>query len=231
MIMKKKILSLALASAMALSFSTTAFAADDTVIQAPTATDGSYSAAVDVTTTVKTPTIKITVPSGSQVGLNPYKLSFTVGDADPSTDQVINIAQQIVNESDVPVSVGATIKATPNADGNAVLATAALTGKETTKSVFAYLDIEEGEVEDDAFPAYSKTAANQIIFGKTATTKTGLITLGVGNTTPTKASFKVCGAMATTPKVAWSDDDTVDFDITFTFDPQTAPAAAADSKD
>jgi hypothetical protein len=236
--MKKKLLSLALASAMVLSINTTAFAADTTVeapVASPVAADapagltaGSYAASVDVTTKVKTPTIKITVPSAIEVGLNPYGLEYEI-DSTKYTDQIANVEQEIVNESDVPVSIGATVSATVPAGSKATISSAEVKAAETKNAVFTYLEVAvpstEGVVKFG--DAYSSKATNQVVFAAKATTKTGLGTLKAGNSTAQTGKFKLFGSVAQNPTNAWTEDDKVDYTVVFAFVPQTAEAAPA----
>jgi hypothetical protein len=227
MIMKKKILSLALASAMALSLSTTAFAADTTTISSPEPSDGSYGASVEVTSDIKTPTISITVPGSTTVGLNPYKLEYEI-DSAKYTDQIASVEQTITNASDVPVTVGATVSAKLGDNSTASLATKAVSATETKKSIFTYLEVKEKAKEDDeaAFASsYATSNTNQVVFAAKETTKTGLATLTADGGAACYAGFKVFGSMTATPTVAWNSNDTVAFTIKFTFNPQTAPAA------
>lgn len=214
--MKKKILSLAMAGALVLSAGSVVSAAD-TTINAPT--DGTYSSSVEATGEMKTPTINITLSdtTGKKVGLNPYGLEYSLG-AEKLKDAIANKAETITNASDVPIAVNATTTATIPSGSEAVMATGALKGTETTKSVFAYLQIALGDsVTSDKYDA---KAANQLIFGTKATTKKAMVKLDASTGTNKKATYKIFGDVAKKPAKAWADGDTVDFKIVYQFEPE-----------
>ncbi len=218
--MKKKILSLAMAGALVLSAGSVVSAAD-TTINAPT--DGTYSSSVEATGEMKTPTINITLSdtTGKKVGLNPYGLEYILG-SDRLKDAIANKAETITNASDVPIAVNATTTATIPSGSEAVMATGALKGTETTKSVFAYLQIALGDsVTSDKYDA---KAANQLIFGTKATTKKAMVKLDASTGTNKKATYKIFGDVATKPAKAWVDGDTVDFKIVYQFEPEVITA-------
>lgn len=81
--MKKKVISLTLATALVLGGEFSTFAADS-VVSTPDTETGAYKADVTVTTETKTPTIKITVPTDAKITLNTYGLK--VGDAEDKID-------------------------------------------------------------------------------------------------------------------------------------------------
>ena len=218
---KKKLASMVLASAMVLSMNAVAFAAD-TTIQTPNSDTGAYSSDVTIDSEVKTPTIRITVPGSTKVAINPYKMSYSLGESKTSTDVLANPIQYIKNESDVAVSVSATTSAKPTDGGNAVIAAAALKGTETTKSVFAYLELKEAANNTDAvtfLDKYDAKEPTQLVFGTKATTKANMLKLAAGNTAATYAAFKVLGDVAATPSKAWTDADKIDLSLTFNFVP------------
>lgn len=225
--MKKKLLTLALAGVLALSSSSMALAAD-TVVEEPGA-DSTYSATVDVTTDTKVPVIKVTVPGELTVGINPYKLAYEIS-GDEYTDSLANVEQTITNESDVAISISATVKA--ETVGEAVLATSALKGTETTKSIFAYLEIKE---KADANPgaafatAYDSKATNQIAFTAKDTTKKDMVELAAKATDPTYAGFKIFGDVAAKPAKAWTSGDKLNMTLVFTIDPKAATSESSGS--
>lgn len=214
--MKKKLLSLALAGALTLSTSSVAFAAD-TTINAPT--DGTYSSSVEATGETKVPTINITLSdtSSKKVGLNPYQLKFTSGGVTDGTDQIVNKEEKITNASDVKIKVNATTTATVPSGSEAVVATAALKGTETTKSIFAYLQIDKGATVTKA--DYNAKTANQLAFATKATTKKEMVTLDDSTGSDKVATYKIFGNVAPNPAKAWAATDTVDFKIVYQFEP------------
>lgn len=217
--MKKKLLSLALAGALTLSASSVAFAAD-TTITAPT--DGAYSSSVDATGETKVPTISITLSdtTGKKVGLNPYQLKYTVGGVTDGTDAIVNKEEKITNASDVKIRVNATTTATVPSGSEVVMATAALKGTETTKSVFAYLQIDKAATVTKK--DYNSKEPNMVAFGTKATTKKDMVTLDDTAGTDKVATYKIFGSVAPNPAKAWAAADTVDFKIVYSFEPVVA---------
>lgn len=187
---------------------------------------GVYSQDVTVDTTVKVPTISVDVPASASIAINPYNLEYDV-DGTAYTDSIVSVEQTITNESDVAVSVGATAKAAASSGSDVVLATAALKGTETTKSVFAYLELApktDASTPGTYSASYNSKAANQLVLGK-ETTKSDMITLDAGDDTPTYAGFKVIGSAASKPAKSWTENDTVDVTLTFNINPVAATVA------
>lgn len=224
--MKKELIALSLSGAMALSMalSCNTVASADTIANPNEA--GIYSQDVTVDTTVKVPTISVDVPTSASIAINPYNLKYDV-DGTEYTDSIVSVEQTIKNESDVAISVGATAEAAASTGSEVVLATAALKGTETTKSVFAYLELAPKADESTAGTyndAYNSKTASQLVLGKKAT-KSDMITLEAGDTTPTYAGFKVIGSAASKPAKAWTTNDTVDVTLTFNITPVAATVA------
>lgn len=223
-------LSATMAMAMAASMTVPALAADTTVDT--TGEDGKYSAKTSITGELEAPTIKLTVPQTGTVIINPYKMtvnSEATGNEDVS-DQIISATQFIKNESDVDINVSATVIGKPAEDGEAVLATSALKGSETTKSVFMYLEIGEssdGSTDPSWKGSYVSSDPSMVAVTSKSTTKANMYTLkaDVGST-PTYAGFRLNGAAASKPTKAWTDKDKVDVEIAFTFDPVAATGEA-----
>lgn len=224
--MKKKIASFALAAVCAMSMGTSAFAAD-TEVSAPDATTGKYSATVDSTTTVKTPTIKITVPGDLGVAINPYQIEVSV-DSEDLSDPISSKTHYLTNESDVPIKVGVTASAALGTGSNAVIATTNITkpDAETKKSVFAYLRVAESADNSTALDLSDGYQKTDVIFTNKATTTDNLYTMPAGADTATYAAYRVGGVVATNPASAWGATDTIDYKIVFNFTPEIVPDAA-----
>lgn len=173
----KKIISSALAGSMALSLSTTAFAASTT--PAPSVIEAAGGTATTVLSgEVEGMTIRVTVPSTGSVILNPYKLK--VGDNELQ-DTVINAGQFISNESNVALKVGVSV--TGAVEGNARLATDLLTSDITTNSVYMYFQMMTAE-DGDTEPAWNTTysEATDIPVGTKAVSKPGMLTMAAKET-------------------------------------------------
>lgn len=230
--MNKKLISSVLAGVCALSMTSIASFAADTAIT-DLGSDGVATQQVTFTSVTAMPTLKVTVPTTADVVLNPYKIAVTTPIA--GNDTIMSPEYEIRNESDCAVAVSATVKATPA--GSATMATAALKGTETTKSVFMYLEATKtsGTYYEGGYVAKKVTAktgstltpeqeaANaacdaQMIITTKDTTKT-LTTLEAGNSTAQSIFFKVQGDAVTAPKTPWVAADKVDLAMTLKITP------------
>ena len=217
----KKLVSTALAGAMALSLSLSvpAFAAGNT--------DTSLEQSTDITGTTQAPIIKITVPATGTVTVNPYKMAVSVGGSDV-TDQIISATQYITNASNVAIKVGAEVTGT--AAGNLAFATASTQTKAVlTNSVFMYFEMDvadktDGTADPTWATAYDSRSTNQILVSTKATKKADMLTLAAGTGTAAaatggNAAFHLAGDAASTPTTAWVAADKADVAIAFTFTP------------
>lgn len=218
--MKKKILSMVLTSALLLSMSSVSQAASTEI----TKTDGKYAASeITVTSEYAVPTIKVELSNTSKkIAINPYGLTVSVagipvGD-DLQKEQLVNKVESITNDSEVALSVNATVSAVVK--GKAKLATAPVQSAEKANSIFAYLQIDVG---DDIVAAteFDAKNTNQAVFAAKESSKKEMVTLKDKNqTTGKKASFKIRGNVAANPTQIWEDEDGVDFKIVFDFEPR-----------
>ena len=198
----KKIMSAALAGAMALSMTATAFAAGNGSIEEPSE--------IEVTGTTKVPTISITVPTTAAVTLNPYKLDVTI-DSATKQDQVISAVYYIVNGSDVAIETEATV-------------TGVAEGATTDKTKQVYMAFEWAQTSDGstaptswsdttALTTSAQTVANKLTMDKT------------GGTSPAIAFHFTSDAIAE-PETPWTADDTVGATLAFTFAPKANTVAS-----
>lgn len=212
----KKLVSAALAGAMALSLSTTALAAS--------VSDVSEPVEVEVSGTTEVPTIKISVPASGSVILNPYRLDVEIGEKDDgsaltSSSQVISATQYIVNESDLAVNV--TTSVTGTADG-AKFSAATVGADATEKLVYLTFNIAattDGETEPTTWGTAKPLSTTAVTFDAIKMDKKGGTNVAVG--------YKLEGDATANPKEAWTTDDTVGAMVTFTFDLVANDAAAA----
>lgn len=210
----KKVIATLLAATMVMGTSVMAYAGE---INAP-GENGTYTSTVTGDSAITTPTIKITVPTTVSMTIDPYKIA--------EKNQIVSDDQFIKNESNVPISVGVGLYATKKTEASDItLATAALKGSETTKSVFAYLDMVSSEDGSTATHTgtYDAKSASQFVlaYGTEAkyTTKANMITLAKGSTTPTYAAYNFQGSVATKPAKAWAATDLLTVTTVFTFTP------------
>lgn len=217
---------LATATALSLLVGTTCFATDANIDSLSGAAEGTD---IEVSGSVEVPTISITVPTTAAIVINPYQMSVTPDGADEaSTNAIICPEYTITNNSDVAVAVNVeSLSADVSNAGGAVLATAALKGTETTKSVFCYLDV---HTTGETATAYSK-ATNQLLVGTTAkpASKDAITTLDATGGDVTTCDFSFAGSVVANPTVTdsvtpWSDTDTVSIALKYSFTPQVAAA-------
>lgn len=238
----KRIVSLILALVMALAMAVPAFA---------TTNADAVSQEVDMSGSVKEPTICIVVSTGNTLYMNPYGLEIELsGTATPKVNStVVNDVQYIENYSDANISVGATFTATPAQGSDIKMLTAApVAGKtSTTKDVFLYFEIKAVQAKDATgntitwSTAYDKSAANQIVYAAKPALKSNLVVLDKAKEVSEDAgktnnngelsdsgngvgAFRVLGEANGQSATAWSATDTIDVKVAFTFIPTTAEA-------
>lgn len=213
--MTKRFVAGMLSSAFVLSLGMSAFAADTATL------DGSaWTNDVTVTVTTEVPTISVTLPTTADITINPYKMEVEI-DGEKYSDSIISPEYTITNESDCGVKITATASAT--AGGDAVIATAALKGTESTKSIFLYIDAAYG---DTAYgEAYNSKAVNQLAITTKATSKT-IMELAAGADAATAGKYMIKGDAASAPETPWAATDTATVTLSFKVDPVAiAPAS------
>ena len=203
----KKLMSAAMAGALALSLSVPAFASGNTVL---TGVDSlGEGATIEVTGTTKTADVKVTVPTSSSVVLNPYELDYTVeGAASAVNDQIISAAQYIVNESDLPVKVSTSVTGTIEGTGDFAAADATAEGTKKVHLEFNIGETSDGTTESTNYETKALT--------KTATAFTDITMDEKGGANPA-ISFKFTGDAAENPTTPWTTDDIVGATIVFSF--------------
>jgi hypothetical protein len=142
--MKKRVLASILATACVFSCSAiNVFAGEDedAANNAPTASSiTANSQEIQVTTTVKSPTIKVKLPTSTAVVINPYRISVKAYDnSDASTDSVVGAVMSVQNSGDTPVDIAATGKVTVASDAGITIADAAITKAATGKTLLLYV--------------------------------------------------------------------------------------------
>jgi hypothetical protein len=216
---KNKLLSLGMAVVMALSTSVVTFA--DTTITSPNS-KGKYSGTVVATGSTAAPVIDVTVPTSVEISINPYRLRITetslldVSGSD-ATHSIISPTYTITSQSNIGLSVRVGVKATIPSGSGVSLKTTALTGNETSKALFSYIEIIN---KGDSFADEYTDADNQVILSKTYTSKNDACFLAAGTAdSPSEALIKIFGEANPSPKKAWTTKDKVTIAITLTFIP------------
>jgi hypothetical protein len=178
--MKKRVLASALAAICMLSTGAMNAIAADSEVTASSQT-------ITVTTSVKSPSIKVTMPTATTVTINPYKIKVetkAASGSDPaeySQAGVVGAPMSITNGGDTPIAIEAKAKVEVGEDTGVKLATAALTGKETAATLLLYV---EGTTEDFS-DSYDAKSENQLLLSATEATKSILSLDAKGGTTTT----------------------------------------------
>lgn len=219
--MKKKLLSVIMAVAMIASLAVPAFA---------TGSGGAVDKNMDYSTETKTPTVTVTMPTSPQIFLNPYGMTVSVNSVDYSS-QIVNPVQYIKNETAAPLKVG--LKATATVAGETNLVARPCTGRETTKNAFLMVELAQAANNNteptwiakmDDTDTINERAYPQII-PLTGEGKTNAAILSVDKpTTENYIAVKVLGNLAGSPTGGWTQADTANIALVFTFTPSVANA-------
>jgi hypothetical protein len=211
-----------MAVVMALSMSVTAYADDNTTTISG---NGKFSSgAINGTGKTDVPIIKVTVPNAATFAINPYNiqvstdsLTETSGDSDDPSLSIVSPTYTIQSTSGIGLNVDVTLQATIPSGSKLSLASKDLTGKETSKSAFIYLEIKE---QGDSFKDSYDKSNNQIVLSKRAATKKSVCFIPAGTeSSPSEAEFKFFGSVVEYPRTAWTENDKVTAIIKFKFTP------------
>jgi hypothetical protein len=244
----KKLVSMVLAGAMVASLSVPAFA-EETKTNTETKVTGTYSEIA----------ISVTVPTTGTAQINPYGLPVEFKKSESSTKTTKASGQQIVtqplyisNEGDVALDIAASV--TTGVTGDATISTTELTGKETTKSIYAYLQMVQSAnktlddtgkdkiIEEFAADAtWTTDKVGKLVLPKEdtdAATAEKLATLAASKVTGSGSEatvtynvgsivlFRVAGNVVTKPEDDWTTKDGFTATIAFTFTPSATVAEA-----
>ena len=238
----KKLFALVLSCAMMLGLAATAFAADEAATQGE---GGAYTADTEIEGPTTAPIIKVMVPTTGSVVVNPYKMNVSFN-GEQVTDQILSADQFVLNQSNVDISVSVSITATVGTDvvlSTSALKGTETT--KSIYLYFQSKIVEDPTYENADSPDYTAPIfavdawgifdkANSVVLtaaeGKTASL-TKYLTIPAATyvydeddatvldhiETNGALAFHLAGAAATAPTVAWTDADTVDVVIAFTF--------------
>lgn len=217
---RKKLLSLILALAMALSLAVPAFASG-------ASTTSGDKQSLNMIAGMNTGVINFTMGPATPVILNPYQMKATVnsGDSTGSYRQIYSPAVKCINNSTFPLSIDATVTVKPSAPSGSTASTAKIVSAVPSasvtneKQVFLYAEFgvsDNASTEPVWATAYNKSATNQVLASQTGTSKTGVAKLAATNGTANYLWFKFDGAATKTPDVAWLPTDTVDATVALT---------------
>jgi hypothetical protein len=243
MLNHKKVLSLALASAMSLSMMAPAFAAETT--------ESTTNRSLKIDGTYQATTIDVVVPTSGTIIINPYALPVKISDVSgvsKVSQQIVTKPMAIKNKSNVKLDIN--VSATATVKGSLTLAAAPITDTagDQKNEAFVYLAIEPTTLTADTgidaayatqtWTTYvaatdSTTTPDNVLALKTsAVTKNKMGTLAAatmdtdGETFASYSSGSIAfvglsGQCAQAPKTAWTTKDGLTATIAFTFTPNT----------
>lgn len=215
----KKTFSLMMAMIMAIALMLPVFASED-----------EYE--VEATGITSAPTIKVTMPKGMSVVLNPYKMSYSNQGLSISNNQstFISPAVSIKNESNVALKMQVKGAAVPTDNlkvvntSNSVQTTAA-----GDKNVFIQLNVEVNKTTDVVATTTVATTTNTVLsssdatlFGVSGQTDTRLALDAVASGSATYVWLQFSGDVNSNPKEPYTAEDTLGANLTFTFTPVAA---------
>lgn len=220
----KKLISTALAGAMALSLSVPAFASSGTV---------------KVEGSIQVPTLNVVLPTTASMVMNPYNMSVKLDPRDPASavnDQIISSTMEVKNLSNIGVQVGINVTGTTGKGDVAFAANSAATS--TAKEAYVYvafeigstgLDVADTNGSGNSTVVLSTTPADVTDFAPTAAAGNAN-TLAASADSKTPATNGVLGFKFfgdTAPVTTWTDKDTLAATIAFTFTPVAVDTSAA----
>lgn len=218
----KKTFSLMMAMIMVIALALPVFASED-----------EYE--VEATGITAAPTIKVTMPKGMSVVLNPYKMSYTNQTLSISANQstFISPAVSIKNESNVALKMEVKGAAVP-ADNLKVVSASnnVQTSTPGDKNVYIQLNVEVDKTADVQASTTVATTTNKALsssdgtlFGVSGTTDTRLALAAVASGA-TYVWLQFSGDVNSNPKEAYTAEDTLDATLTFTFTPVAASTSS-----
>jgi hypothetical protein len=258
--MKKKLFSLIMAVAMVASLALQASASNELRVNSSGGigvNNGVYGANTEMPGDTRIAVVKVTMPpervTANKLILNPYQLKLTdsttsgggfLGSGDDflatnggaDAPSVITVPMEIKSESDVPLKVGVTATATPGNQNVKIASDAALTGMETDRSVFLYMEMFKNGA---TAPQVDWTAQNapewksdpekvdptiypQVIAATGSGNKNDAIMAipaPTGTAVATYVYYKVMGVANSSSSADWTSNDTVNVKLAFTFTP------------
>ena len=163
--------------------------------------------------------INVLVPSTGQMVINPYRLAVNSGE---TTDQIVHAPQALVNLSDFPVIVNVAVTGRIPADSEAAFVSAPPSPGAPDKNVFLYAEFQN---QFDWWEGAYYGLPNQVPVTEWGARGDGVLTLPAMG----EGYFRLFGEVSEAPESPWSDTDTFDAVLTFTFAPvYTEPVQAVE---
>lgn len=177
-----------------------------------------------VEATCRLPIIKVSVPATGAVYINPFQLSVQMG-SENTKEQIVSIPTNILNESEVPMSVDVTVTGSINEGSDLSLSTVTTKGSElTSKEAFVYFEMKAVKLDDPNLVTWDKVYDEEkhVVVCTTAKTKKNVVTLDAWDENGQKncyGAFRLTGDCVTYPKTEWNSKDGLNVEIAFTFTP------------
>ena len=155
--------------------------------------------------------INVFVPSSGQVVINPYGMKVDAWYGE-TREQIVHEPQELTNFGDFPVLVSAQVTGTLQPWSEARFADAPPAEDGTDKEIFMYMEFQPMM---DSWEYGYGDRANQILVTEHGLEKEDVMTLEAFGT----GYFRLFGAMTPYPASMWTEDDTADVTVAFTFTP------------
>lgn len=199
-----------LAAIMMLLSSSPAFAAS---------TGDSHQTVIQARCLVPEVTIQVVVPTESQVYVNPQSLPVKL-DGKISQSQILSEPARIENQTEVPLSVSATVSGTKMEGSDIILSSASTKDStSTSKKAFIYFEMQAVDSKDEEITWDEAYNEDQHILVRTTSPKTkkDFLTLGASGKAGSFGAFRLAGDCIANPKTAWTATDGVNVTVSFTF--------------
>ena len=184
------------------------------------AADSKYSTGIEAECLIPEVTIQVVVPTESEVYVNPQSLPVKV-EGKIQESQIVSQPVYIENQTEVPLTVSATVIGTLKEGSGMILGTSSTTGVAlTSKKAFIYFEMKAVDSKDAAVTwdeAYN--ADNHIPVRTVARNKKKFLTLGAAGKAGSYGAFHLAGDCVANPKTPWTEKDGVDVSVSFTFTP------------
>ncbi len=157
------------------------------------------------------PVINVLLPGGGRVVANPYGLAVPT-EYGVSREPVVHTPQALTNLNDFPVTVNAAAAGTITPGSEAVFVSAPPAPDAPGKDVFLYVEFSS---QYDWWTGSYRGLPNQLPVSEWETAGENVLTLDAGGV----GYFRLFGEVSEAPETPWSDTDTFDAVLTFTFAP------------
>lgn len=154
--------------------------------------------------------LHVTVPQSGRIVINPYNLPVELSDG-TSTDQIAGEVLPIVNNSEFPVQVSASVVGQVSEESSLTYVNQPPLADSTQKEIFLYAEFQQG---DGLWLDGYEGAANQMLVSQQISGPQDVLTLPSG---PSEGVFRLFGAVTKFPDEPWDAVDEIAVTVMFTF--------------